>query len=116
MDNIDVLHAIKTKVECLKSWLKAPVAEEHIYVVGRDGLWISSIEVVDGKLTGKHQISGNAIDARTFSRANADIIAKVTQNGNGFFYVQTKEDAVKDCLQGAESALTMFKFLESDLV
>jgi len=116
VDNKDVLKEINAKIASLKTWLSSPVLGEHIYVVGRDGLWISSIEVINGRLTGKHHISGNAIDARTFSRANADIIAGVTKNGNGFFSVQTKIDAVKDCLMDAESAATMFELLESDIV
>lgn len=116
MDNKDVIKELQEKVDSLKTWLKSPVLGEHIYVVGRDGLWLSSIDVHNGRLTGYHKVSSNAIDARTFSRTNADIIAKVTQNGNGFFNVQTKINAVKDCLHDTESALSMFELLETNML
>jgi|GEM_PF-6634986 len=104
----ETIKVLQDQADSCISFLANPCLCDQPCVVGRDGLWVSDLEVVDGKTTGKHSITSNATKAQRFTRANAEIIANTTQNGNGFFKVQSKAAAVQECLESTKLALSMF--------
>ncbi len=109
----ETIQTLKNQVESCVSFLANPCLCDQPCVVGRDGLWIIDLEVIDGRTTGKHSITSDATQAQRFTRANAYIVASTTRNGNGFFKVQSKAMAVQECLNSAKSALEMIEKVKS---
>lgn len=95
-----------------ESFMSVTTLTDRPFVVGRDGLFLSP-EIVDSKTTGEFKLHVNPLDAMTFSKENANIIANTTQNGNGKFLVIGSYKAVKKYLAELQGLIKHYQLILS---
>lgn len=92
------------------SWLNIASITSTPYVVGLNGIYLTNVEIVDGKTTGKFDWTANPLRATRFSKENAEIVASVTYNGNNeYFKAIGTYDAVKSELKNSKKILAMYE-------
>src|SRR5688572_19712364 len=105
----DMIDETKAEIISAQNFIDTYPVQDNRFIVGRVGLWLSDVVIVDGKTTGNYSITSNPVNAMTFSRDTAKSLASVTKNGNGWFLVTSKISSVTNFLMSRNDHLKVLE-------